>query len=141
MFHWRFIAHCNRYSTVFFENFARLFRTPKSVVFSWDTRFAADFWKAFWDISRRKWFSSSNHHLEIDSSTQRAHRTIEQIIYTHVLESSSERYLVSEIPFEDFSVNSAISGTTGKSFLYLIYSFLLAAPIDRLDYLYRIDTS
>ena len=90
---------------------------PSSIISDRDPRFIAHLWRALWEMFETKLHMSSSYHPETDGQTERANRTIEDILraYTSARQNDWDEYL----PFAEIAYNQSVQASTGFSPYYL----------------------
>lgn len=102
-----------------FAEVYRLHGLPKSIVSDRDTLFTSTFWKHLHGLIGTKLHMSSAYHPESDGSTERANRTITQMLRQCI--TSNQKDWVSKLPAIEFAINSARSEVTGYAPFFLNY--------------------
>jgi hypothetical protein len=69
---------------LFIREVVRHHGLPRSIVSDRDSRFIANFWKCLWDCLQTKLDMSTSYHPESDGQTERANRTIEDMLRSYV---------------------------------------------------------
>ena len=62
----------------------RLHGIPESILSDRDPRFTAHFWRALWDQLGTKLVMSTAYHPQTDGQTERANRTLEEMLRSYV---------------------------------------------------------
>ncbi|KAJ3543797.1 hypothetical protein NMY22_g3003 [Coprinellus aureogranulatus] len=104
---------------------------PRSIVSDRDKLFTATFWDHLHSLIGTKLRMSSAYHPETDGVTERANRTITQMIRQCI--GPKQRDWALKLPAVEFAINSARSETTGYSPFFLNYgrmprSFIWNSP-------------
>jgi hypothetical protein len=102
-----------------FENVYRLDGLPERIVIDRDSLFTSKFWKRLHRLLGTELRMSSAFHPQTDGATERANRTVTQMIRQCV--SSDQKGWVTKLPAIEFAINSARSSTTGFSPFQLNY--------------------
>ena len=102
-----------------FENVYKLHGLPERIVSDRDSLFTSKFWKRLHHLLGTELRMSSAFHPQTDGTTERANRTITQMIRQCV--RPDQKDWVSKLPAIEFAVNSARSSTTGFSPFQLNY--------------------
>ena len=102
-----------------FECIYKLHGVPEWMVSDRDTLFTAKFWKRLHRLIGTQLRMSSAFHLQTDGTTERANRTITQMIRQCVCPDQKD--WVMKLPAVEFAINSAQSSTTGFSPFQLNY--------------------
>ncbi|KAJ2917183.1 hypothetical protein MD484_g3247, partial [Candolleomyces efflorescens] len=100
-----------------FECVYKLHGLPRSIVSDRDVLFTSTFWKRLNDLIGPKLKMSSAYHPETDGATERANRTLVQMLRELVNEKQTD--WVHKLPAIEFALNSASSETTGFSPFFL----------------------
>lgn len=90
---------------------------PKTIVSDRDVLFTSEFWKHLNDLIGTKLKMSSAYHPESDGSTERANRTVNQMIRQCI--NPNQKDWCSKLPGIEFAINSARSDSTGYSPFFL----------------------
>ena len=100
----------------------RLHGIPESIVSDRDTKFTSIFWKELHRLVGSKLLMSTVFHLQTDGATERANRSIAQILCTVV--SNDQREWSDKCPMVEFAINSSINATTGYAPFELNYGYM-----------------
>jgi transposase InsO family protein len=100
-----------------FESIYKLHGLPKSIVSDRDVLFTSTFWKRLHELMGTKLSMSSAYHPESDGGTERANRTVTQMLRQCI--QPNQRDWVSKLPAIEFAINSARSESTGFSPFFL----------------------
>ena len=100
----------------------RLHGIPESIVSDRDTKFTSIFWKELHRLMGRKLLMSTAFHLQTDGATERANRSIAQILCTVV--SNDQQDWSDKCPMVEFAINSSINATTGYTPFELNYRYM-----------------
>ena len=100
----------------------RLHGSPESIVSDRDTKFTSIFWKELHRFMGSKLLMSKAFHLQMDGATERANRSIAQILHTVV--SNNQRDWSDKCPMVEFAINSSINATTGYAPFELNYGYM-----------------
>jgi hypothetical protein len=106
----------------------RLHGVPESILSDRDPRFTAHFWRALWDQLGTKLVMSTAYHPQTDGQTERANRTLEEMLrsYVSIAQTDWDEYLsVLELAY-----NNSKQISTGFSPFYLNYGREVQMPID-----------
>lgn len=104
---------------VIFEHVYKLHGLPERIVSDRDSLFTSTFWKRLHELIGVDLKMSSAYHPETDGSTERANRTLGQMVRACALEDQYN--WARKLPAIEFAMNSAVSDTTGFSPFYLNY--------------------
>ena len=102
-----------------FENVYRLHGLPERIVSDRDSLFTSKFWKRLHHLLGTELRMSSAFHPQTDGATERANRTLTQMIRQCV--GPNQKDWVTKLPAIEFAINSARSSTTGFSPFQLNY--------------------
>ena len=100
-----------------FENVYKHHGLPKNIVSDRDVLFTSMFWKHLHQLMGTSLKMSSAYHPQTDGSTERANRTITQMLRQCI--SPDQKNWVAKLPTIQFAINSARSGSTGYAPFYL----------------------
>ena len=100
----------------------RLHGIPESIVSNRDTTFTSIFWKELHRLMGSKLLMSTVFHLQTDGATERANRSIAQILSTVV--SNDQRDRSDKCPMVEFAINSRVNTTTGYAPFKLNYRYM-----------------
>ena len=100
----------------------RLHGIPESIVSDRDTKFTSIFWKELHRLMGSNLFMSTVFHLQMDGATERANRSIAQILCTVV--SNDQRDWLDKCLMVEFTINSSINATTGYAPFELNYGYM-----------------
>ena len=95
------------------QHLVRLHGVPQSLVSDRDPRFTADVWRALWELLGTKLKMSTAAHPQTDGQTERANRTINEVLRTCVSESGTD--WEEQLPYVEFAMNSAYTESLGCS--------------------------
>ena len=93
------------------DNIVKLHGLPDSVVSDRDPRFVSRFWSELHRLIGVKLLKSTAYHPQTDGASERAVRTVSQILRSVV--SADQSDWAQRIPMVEFAMNSAVSATTG----------------------------
>jgi hypothetical protein len=100
-------------ATLLMQHLVRLHGVPQSLVSDRDPRFTADVWKALWELLGTELKMSTAAHPQTDGQTERANRTINEVLRTCVSESGTD--WEEQLPYVEFAMNSAYTESLGCS--------------------------
>ena len=100
----------------------RLHGIPESIVSDRDTKFTSIFWKELHRLMGSKLLMSTVFHSQMDGATERANRSIAQILCTVV--SNDQRDWSDKCPLVEFAINSSVNATTGYAPFELNYGYM-----------------
>ena len=118
-------------ANLFVKDVVRLHGWPEAVISDRDPRFDADFWRALLDGSGTKLCMSTPYHPETDGQTERANRTILQMLRTFCVTGDSSSW-EDQLPWLEFAYNSSEQATTGLSPFYLNHGCEPSHPLNTL---------
>ena len=101
----------------------RLHGIPESIVSDRDTKFTSIFWKELHRLMGSKLLMSTAFHRQTDGATERANRSIAQILCTVV--SNDQRDWSDKCLMVEFAISSSINTTTGYTPFELNYEYML----------------
>ena len=84
---------------------------PKNIVSDCDTLFTSTFWRRLHELTGTELRMSSAYHPQSDGATERANRTMTQMVRQCV--SPDQRDWAAKLPTIEFAMNSACLQTTG----------------------------
>ena len=122
--------------TVSASNLAQLFLAnvvvhhgmPALIVSNSDPRFTSHFWHSLISALVCKYSLSTTFHPEIDSLSERMHRSIEQILHWYISAQQGNWDLF--LPMCEFGLNSTCSASTGISPAYVLFSRKSSLPLE-----------
>ena len=106
----------------------RLHRIPESIVSDRDIKFTSIFWKELHRLMGSKLLISTAFHLQTDGATERANRSIAQILCTVV--SNDQRDWSDKCPMVEFAINGSVNATTGYAPFELNYEYTVCRNQD-----------
>ncbi|KAJ3475421.1 hypothetical protein NLI96_g11847 [Meripilus lineatus] len=98
---------------LFVKEVVRLHGLPDSIVSDRDAKFTSKFWKEVHRVLGVKLLMSTAFHPQTDGATERANRTIGQILRASV--QPDQRDWAERTPMVEFAINSSISRSTGMA--------------------------
>ena len=104
---------------VIFDTVYKLHGLPERIISDRDSLFTSHFWKKLHALLNVELRMSSAFHPQTDGATERANRTMTQMLRQCV--SPKQKDWVTRLPAIEFAMNSARSSTTGFSPFYLNY--------------------
>ncbi len=104
-------------ATTFFDTVFRHHGMPKVVVSDRDSKFTSRFWRALFKLTGTKLAMSTAYHPQTDGQTERANRTVEEMLRAYVSPHHDDwdKHLVAV----EFAYNSAVQASTGFTPFYL----------------------
>jgi hypothetical protein len=105
------------------------FGLPSSIVSDRDVRFTSNFWQALWQMLGTKLKMSTAFHPQTDGQTERANRTVEEMLrpYVHPRQDDWDQHL----DLVAFAYNNATQASTGQTPFFLNHGRHPATPFDR----------
>ena len=100
-----------------FEEVYKLHGLPKHIISDRDVLFTSTFWSHLNKLIGTQLKMSSAYHPETDGSTERANRTVTQMLRQCINEKQTD--WVSKLPAIEFAINSARSASTGFAPFFL----------------------
>ena len=113
---------------LFLRDVVRLHGVPKSILSDRDPRFTASFWQAFWLRLGTTLTMSTAYHPQTDGQTERANRTLEQMLRSVV--SFDQDDWDEHLPLAELAINNAQQSSTGVSPFYLQHGREAQMPVD-----------
>jgi hypothetical protein len=104
-------------ATLFFREIVRHHGIPTSIVSDRDTRFTSSFWKELWKRMGTKLAMSTAYHPQTDGQTERANRSIEDILRAYV--NSQQNDWDQHLTAVEIAYNNTKQASTGFSPYYL----------------------
>ena len=115
-------------ATLFIREVCRLHGVPDSLLSDRDPRFTAHFWRSFWDQLGSKLVMSTAYHPQTDGQTERANRTLEEMLRHYVTWRQTDWDI--HLPVLEIAVNNAQQSSTGFTPFYLNYGQEIRLPLD-----------
>jgi Integrase zinc binding domain/Integrase core domain len=114
---------------LFEQNVIRLHGLPRVLITDRDTRFTSRFWREACDKLQTKLAMSTAFHPQTDGQTERANRTLEDMLrsYVNVRHDNWDEHLA----MLEFAVNNAKNESTGYSPFFMTYGRHPCGPLDR----------
>lgn len=104
---------------VFMDVVYKLHGMPKVIVSDRDPRFTGDFWRALFKHTGTKLAMSTAYHPQSDGQTERANRTIEEMLRSYV--SPHQNDWDKHLTAVEFAYNNSVQASTGFTPFYLNY--------------------
>ncbi len=104
---------------LFFQHVVRHHGVPTAIVSDRDPRFTSNFWRALWQQLGTRLAMSTAYHPQTDGQTERANRTLEDMLRTYVnyrLNDWDQHLIAAEIAY-----NNSKQASTGFSPFFLNY--------------------
>ena len=115
-------------ATIFLHEVCRLHGVPDSILSDRDPRFTAHFWKEFWSRVGSKLIMSTAYHPQTDGQTERANRTLEEMLRAYVNWRQSD--WDTHLSTLEMAYNNSKQVSTGFSPHYLNFGQEMRMPID-----------
>jgi len=109
-------------SPIFVREIVRLHGLPGSIMCDRDSKFTSKWWREVHRILDVKILMSTSFHPQTDGITERANRSITQILRAFVV--SNQKDWVRFLAFVEFAINSTINRATGMAPFEINYGFL-----------------
>ena len=119
-------------SWLFVNEVVKLHGVPESIVSDRDTKFTSIFWREIQRILGVKLLMSTAFHPQTDGATERANRSIGQILRSVV--DNDQKNWAEKCPMVEFAINSSISATTGFAPFELNYGYIPVIGITGVEY-------
>jgi hypothetical protein len=105
---------------IFFQEIVRHHGVPQSIVSDRDPRFTSLFWKSLWEQLGTKLAMSTAYHPETDGQTERANRTLEDMLRAYVNNEQDDwdEHLVSL----EIAYNNSVNPSTGCTPYHMNYA-------------------
>ena len=100
-----------------FENIYKIHGLPKNIISDRDVLFTSTFWSRLHRLIGTRLRMSSAYHPQSDGSTERANRTVTQMLRQCI--QPDQKDWVSKLPAIEFAINSARSESTGFAPFFL----------------------
>ena len=107
---------------LFLKEIVRLHVLPESIVSDRDAKFTSSFWKKLHRLLGTKLLMSTSFHPQTDGATERANRTIAQILRALVRPDQTD--WVDQLPLAEFAINSCRNESTKFSPFELTYGYI-----------------
>jgi hypothetical protein len=106
-------------ASLFFREIVRLHGLPSSIISDRDPRFTSIFWRELWKQCGTKLAMTTAYHPEGDGQTERANRTLEDMLraYVNVKQNDWDQHLTAV----EIAYNNSKQASTGYSPYYLNY--------------------
>lgn len=102
---------------LFFDQVFRLHGMPRNIISDRDSRFTGKFWTALMKLMGTKLSMSTAFHPQSDGQTERANRTLEEMLRSYV--SYNQKDWDQLLPIMEFAYNNSTNPTTGFSPFFL----------------------
>lgn len=112
----------NQLAWLYVKEIVKLHGIADSIVSDRDTKFTSRFWTEVHRLLGTRLLMSTAFHPQTDGATERANRSIGQILRAAV--APDQRDWVDRLPMVEFAINSSISSSTGFAPFELTYGIL-----------------
>ena len=116
-------------ATLTIREVVRLHGVPDSILSDRDPRFTAHFWRSFWSQIGTTLTMSTSYHPQTDGQTERANRTLEEILRAYV--NFNQNDWDDHLATAELAVNNSVHASTGFTPFYLNYGQEVQLPFDR----------
>ena len=104
---------------LFFNNIFRIHGMPKVIVSDRDPRFTSDFWRHLFNLVGTKLAMSTAFHAATDGQTERAQRSLEDMLRTFV--NPRQDNWVALLPALEFAYNNSVNASTQEKPFFMLY--------------------
>lgn len=115
-------------ATLFINNVFRHHGIPRAIISDRDPRFTSQFWTALFQTLGTTLKMSTAFHPQTDGQTERANRTIEELLRAYVNDRADNWDL--HLPLVEFAYNNSRQASTHQSPFYLNYGHHPFTPTD-----------
>lgn len=112
---------------LFFDNIFKYHGLPETIISDRDTKFTSGFWQELWRLCGTRLNMSTAFHPQTDGQTERANRTLEDMLRHYVDDHQKDWDLC--LTAAEFACNSAVQTSTGYSPFFLNYGADPANPL------------
>ena len=119
--------NASQLAELMFENIYKNHGLPKNIISDRDVLFTSVFWSRLHQLIGTKLRMSSAYHPQSDGATERANRTVTQMLRQCVHENQKD--WVMKLPAIEFAINSARSASTGYAPFFLNFGRMPRAMI------------
>lgn len=116
---------------LYFDNIFKFHGLPSSVVSDRDPRFISDFWSSLFKHTKTKLNMSTANHPQTDGQTERANRTLEDMLRAYVSPFHNDWDL--HLTAAEFAYNSSVQASTGHTPFALNYGYTPDDPLSLLS--------
>jgi len=109
-------------ASLYVKEVVRLHGLPDSIVSDRDSKFTSKFWSETHRILGTKLLMSTAFHPQTDGATERANRSVGQILRTLIQPDQTD--WVEKLPLTEFAINSNLSSSTGFAPFELNYGYM-----------------
>jgi hypothetical protein len=111
---------------LFFNNIVRYHGLPSAIISDRDPKFTSNFWRSLFAIFNTSLKMSTAYHPETDGQTERANRTLEEILRAYVNERQDD--WDQHLAAAEFAYNNSVQASTDFSPFYLNYGHHPSSP-------------
>jgi hypothetical protein len=104
---------------LFFSDVVRLHGVPKTITYDRDTWFLGHFWRNSWKKMGTKLKFNSANNPQTEGKTELVNQSLGNMLWSIVGEKPKQQDL--SLPQEEFSYNSSVNRSTGKSPFQVVY--------------------
>ena len=104
---------------IFLDTVVRLHGIPKYIISDRDPRFTSSFWQQLWKLHGTQLKMSTAYHPQTDGQTERANRTLEDILRHYV--SNKQDDWDEHLTAAEIAVNNSVQASTGFTPYFLNY--------------------
>jgi hypothetical protein len=115
---------------LYFREIVRLHGLPKSIVSDRDSKFTSTFWNKLHRLLGTRLLKSTAFHPQTDGATERANRTVGQLLRAMV--DSDQSNWLDKLPLVEFAINSSIGASTGYAPFEINYGRVPSMGLDNL---------
>ena len=115
---------------IFVDSVVRMHGLPRVIVSNRDTKFTSTFWREVFKTMGTTLAMSSGFHPQMDGQTERANRSIEEMLRAYVGKRQTD--WDERLGMVEFAYNNAIHSSTGFTPFFLCYGRHLVSPINML---------
>ena len=109
--------NASQLAELMFENIYKIHGLPQNIISDRDVLFTSTFWSRLHRLIGTRLRMSSAYHPQSDGSTERANRTVTQMLRQCI--QPNQKDWVSKLPAIEFAINSARSESTGYAPFFL----------------------
>ena len=109
--------NASQIAELMFEHIYKAHRLPKNIISDRDILFTSIFWRRLNKLIGTKMCMSSAYHPQSDGATERANRTVTQMLRQCI--HTNQKDWVTQLPAIEFAINSARSVSTGYAPFFL----------------------
>ena len=118
----------SRIARLFLDQVVKLHGLPKTIVSDRDVRFTSYFWKTLWHLLGTRLKFSTAYHPQTDGQTEVVNRSLGNLLRCLVGENLGNWDLL--LPRAEFSYNSSVNRSTGKSPFEIVHDYKPRKPLD-----------